>query len=102
MAIPGAYRLLPYFAYQAQSWHLPRRVVAKVEWHQGELFPRVGFIVTNLSYPPKGIVRFYNGRGTAEQWIKEGKYALNWTRCQGRREIVPAGRRETVPLNAAV
>ena len=48
------------FAYQAQSWHLPRRVVAKVEWHQGELFPRVGFIVTNLSYPPKGIVRFYN------------------------------------------
>ena len=68
------------FTYQAQSWHLPRRVVAKVEWHQGELFPRVGFIVTNLSYPPKGIVRFYNGRGTAEQWIKEGKYALNWTR----------------------
>ena len=59
------------FAYQAQSWHLPRRVVAKVEWHRGELFPRVGFIVTNLSYPPKGIVRFYNGRGTAEQWIKE-------------------------------
>jgi len=68
------------FAYQAQSWHVSRRVVAKVEWHQGELFPRVGFIVTNLSYPPKGIVRFYNGRGTAEQWIKEGKYALNWTR----------------------
>ena len=68
------------FAYQGQSWRLPRRVVAKVEWHRGELFPRVGFIVTNLSYPPKGIVRFYNGRGTAEQWIKEGKYALNWTR----------------------
>ena len=43
------------------------------KWHQGELFPRVGFIVTNLSYPTIGIVRFYNGRGTAEQWIKEGK-----------------------------
>ena len=68
------------FVYQAQSWDVPRRVVAKVEWHQGELFPRVGFIVTNLSYPTKGIVSFYNGRGTAEQWIKEGKYALNWTR----------------------
>ena len=68
------------FTYQAQSWSHSRRVVAKVEWHQGELFPRLGFIVTNLSYPPKGIVRFYNGRGTAEQWIKEGKYALNWTR----------------------
>jgi hypothetical protein len=68
------------FAYQAQSWDVSRRVVARVEWHQGELFPRVGFIVTNLSYPAIGIVRFYNGRGTAEQWIKEGKYALNWTR----------------------
>ena len=51
-----------------------------MEWHQGELFPRVGFIVANLSYPTIGIVRFYNGRGTAEQWIKEGKHALNWTR----------------------
>ena len=38
---------------------------------------RVGFIVTNLSYPPKGITHFYNGRGTAEQWIKEGKYLMN-------------------------
>ena len=68
------------FAYRAQSWNVSRRVVAKMEWHQGELFPRIGFIVTNLSYPAIGIVRFYNGRGTAEQWIKEGKYALNWTR----------------------
>ena len=79
------------FAYQAQSWHLPRRVVAKVEWHQGELFPRVGFIVTNLSYPPKGIVRFYNGRGTAEQWIKEGKYALNWTRLSCHKFVANQG-----------
>jgi hypothetical protein len=68
------------FAYQAQSWNVSRRVVAKVEWHQGELLPRVGIIVTNLSYPTLGIVRFHNGRGTAEQWIKEGKYALSWTR----------------------
>jgi DDE family transposase len=46
----------------------------------GGAISQVGFIVTNLSYPAKGIVRFYNGRGTAEQWIKEGKYTLNWTR----------------------
>ena len=39
------------FSYQAQSWSKPRRVVAKVEWHQGELYPRVGFIVTNLKRP---------------------------------------------------
>jgi len=61
--------------------------VAKVEWHQGELFPRVGFIVTNLSAKPKGVVRFYNGRGTAEQWIKEGKYALNWTQLSCHRFV---------------
>ena len=71
--------------YQAGSWERARRVVAKVEWHQGELFPRVGFIVTNLSTGAKGVVHFYNGRGTAEQWIKEGKYALNWTRLSCHR-----------------
>jgi hypothetical protein len=68
------------FSYQAQSWTKPRRVVAKVEWHQGELYPRVGFIVTNLSRPAERVVKFYNGRGTAEQWIREGKAALRWTR----------------------
>ena len=72
------------FQYQAASWDRPRRVIAKVEWHRGELFPRVGFMVTNMSAHAQGVVHFYNGRGTAEQWIKEGKYALNWTRlsCQ--------------------
>ena len=68
------------FSYQAQSWKTPRRVVAKVEWHAGELYPRVGFIVTNLSRPAQRVVAFYNGRGTAEQWIKEGKNAAKWTR----------------------
>ena len=63
------------FWYRAGSWDRARRVVAKVEWHRGELFPRVGFIVTNMTAGPEGVVRFYNGRGTAEQWIKEGKYA---------------------------
>jgi hypothetical protein len=72
------------FRYQAASWDISRRVVAKVEWHAGELFPRVGFIVTNLRWKSSNVVRFYNKRGTAEQWIKEGKYALNWTRLSCR------------------
>jgi hypothetical protein len=50
-----------------------RRIVAKVEWHPGELYPRVGFIVTNLRRSARRVVAFYNGRGTAEQYIKEGK-----------------------------
>jgi hypothetical protein len=68
------------FCYQAKGWTRARRVVAKVEWHQGELYPRVGFIVTNLTRPNERVVKFYNGRGTAEQWIKEGKNAIRWTR----------------------
>jgi hypothetical protein len=68
------------FMYQAASWDKARRVVAKVEWHQGELFPRVGFVVTNLGGGAASVVWFYNGRGTAEQWIKEGKNAVKWTR----------------------
>ncbi len=72
------------FSYQAQSWDRPRRVVAKVEWHSDELFPRVGFIVTNMSRWSRKVVKFYNGRGTAEQWIKEGKYAVKWTRLSCR------------------
>ena len=68
------------FSYQAGSWDRKRRVVAKVEWHPGELHPRVGFIVTNLSRSAERVVAFYNQRGKAEQYIKEGKYAIKWTR----------------------
>jgi hypothetical protein len=59
--------------------------VAKVEHHLGELFPRVGFLVTNMSLPSRSLVRFYNQRGTAEQWIKEGKQATSWTRLSCHR-----------------
>jgi hypothetical protein len=67
------------FSYQAQSWKKTRRVVAKVEWQPGELYPRVDFIVTNLLRPAERVVG-YNQRGTAEQWIKEGKGAIRWMR----------------------
>jgi hypothetical protein len=73
------------FLYRAASWEKARRVVAKVEHHRGELFPRVGFIVTNLSLPSRAVVRFYNRPGTAEQWIKEGKQATHWTRLSCHR-----------------
>src|SRR4029077_6873190 len=72
------------FSYRAGSWPKPRRVIAKVEWHPGELYPRVGFIVTNLSRPVDRVVAFYNKRGTCEQWIKEGKGAIKWTRLSCR------------------
>ena len=65
------------FLYQAAPWTTAQRVVAKVEFHAGELFPRVGFLVTNIELPSRAVVRFYNKRSTAEQWIKEGKLAVN-------------------------
>ena len=58
----------------------PRRVVAKIECHPRELSPRVGFIVTIRTLHNERVLAFYNGRGTAEQHIKEGKHALKWTR----------------------
>lgn len=59
-------------------------MLAKVEWHPGELFPRVDFLVTNLPLEPEQVVRFYNQRGTARQHIMEGKMALKWTRLSCR------------------
>ena len=70
------------FLYQAVSWKTARRVVAKVEHHQGELFPREGFIVTNLTLPSRAVVRL---RDTAKQWIKEGKQAVKMTRLSCHR-----------------
>ena len=64
--------------YRAGSWECARRVVVKIAWHAGELFPRVGFIVTNLKWHAKKVVRFYNARGTAEVCHAHyvGKYSL--------------------------
>ncbi len=68
------------FTYQAQScrgrvgsW--PRWSGTKASCTRGS-----GFIVTTLTRPAERVSKFYNGRGTAEQWIKEGKQALRWTR----------------------
>ena len=80
------------FSYRAGSWNKPRRVVAKVEWHPGELYPRVGFIVTNMTRPAERVVAFYNHRGTAEQHIKEGKNAVTWTRLSCHRFAANAAR----------
>jgi Transposase DDE domain group 1 len=73
------------FLYQAASWKQARRVVVKVEFHCGELFPRVGFIATNFTAESRAVVRFYNKRGTAEQWIKKSKQAVATTRLSCHR-----------------
>jgi len=72
------------FRYRAGSWSAKRGGGAKFEWHPDELYPRVGFIITNLARPADRVVVFYNQRGTAEQYIKEGKNAVKWTRLSCR------------------
>ena len=73
------------FRYQAASWKTARRLVAKIEFQCGELFPRVSFIVTTLEMDSRAVGRFYNKRGTAEQWIREGKQAVKMTRLSCHR-----------------
>ncbi|MBM4329249.1 MAG: transposase [Deltaproteobacteria bacterium] len=63
---------------QPKTWDRERRVVAKIEWHDGELFPRIGFIVTNSKLPAGKVVKVYNRRGDVENRIKEGKNTLRW------------------------
>jgi hypothetical protein len=71
--------------------------VVKVEWDTGELFPRVGFIVTDLKWDSKSVVCFSNRRGTAEQWIKEGKVAVKWTKPSCRWFKDNAARLQLIP-----
>jgi hypothetical protein len=73
------------FLYQAANWKPARQALTKLEHHAGELFPRVSFIVTNVTLASRIVVRFYNKRGTAEQWIKEGKMAVDMTRLSYHR-----------------
>src|SRR5262245_43038922 len=71
------------FRYQAKSWDRSRRVVAKIEWHAGELFPRVGFVVTDLRRSPKRVIKFSNGRGTAELYRTDYVPRDNYDRGAG-------------------
>ena len=80
------------FYYQADSWNKPRRVIGKIEWHWDQLFPRVNYVITNLNWSAKKVVKFYNKRGTAEQWIKEGKNAVRWTKLSCRRFVANEAR----------
>ena len=41
--------------------------------------------MTNMARPAERVATFYNQRGTAEQWIREGKNAVTWTRLSCRR-----------------
>jgi hypothetical protein len=72
------------FSYPAQSWKKWRRVVAKVEWHPDELYPRVGFIVTNLARPAERIVAFYISAARQSNGSKKARTRSKWARLSCR------------------
>jgi len=78
--------------YQAESWHKPRRVVAKIEWHQGELFPRIAFVLTNSRLSAGKLVKVYNGGAIWETGSRRAKILSAGTRP------FPSVSRPTKPL----
>ena len=69
------------FSYRAGSWTSP----AGLEPHSGELYPRVGFIVTNLSRPAERVVAFYNQRGTARNGSRKARTPSTRLSCRSLR-----------------
>lgn len=53
-------------------------MVCKIEWHLDELFPRLGFIVTNFRLSSHEFLKTYNDRAEMENRIREGKNTLRW------------------------
>jgi hypothetical protein len=67
--------------YQATKWKRKRRAVIKAEvvrlpGREPRDNPR--FVITNLSWSPKGVYRFYRKRGDAENRIRELKDGLRF------------------------
>jgi len=69
------------FTYQAGSWTKPRRVTAKVEWHPGELYPRVGFIVTNMSRPAERVLLSTTSAEHASNGSRKARARSNGRGC---------------------
>jgi hypothetical protein len=58
----------------------------------GELFPRIGFGVTNSKLPGSKVIKVYNGRAEIKNRIKEGKNTLRWDKTSWQRFEANQGR----------
>jgi hypothetical protein len=72
-------------SYQAGSWEIPRRVVCRIAWHENELFPQIGFVVTNSRISVEKVIKLYHRRAEIENRIKEGKNTLRWDKTSCHR-----------------
>ena len=81
------------FLYQAGSWGHPRRVVFKIEKPYGQMVHTYTFIVTTMEgLAPYQVLQFYCGRGTMENFIKEGKSGFDFSAVSSSTMIVNANR----------
>jgi hypothetical protein len=70
-------KLYTEFAYQAESWSKPRRLICKVE--VSEKGENIRFVVTNIKLSRKAYIyeTIYCGRGQMENYIKDHKLYLH-------------------------
>lgn len=87
------------FTCWAASWSHALGVVAMIEWHPGEHYPRIGFVVTDLRLDTNYVVVFYDQRHTVQQWIEEDRNSVKWTRLSCRAMQTDAVRLRFYVLN---
>lgn len=80
------------FTYKAKTWLQERRVVCKIETHEGQMMPMHTFIVTNMALPMQSVVDFYCNRGIMENFIKECKSGFDIAAVSSSAEKVNANR----------
>lgn len=64
--------------YRKQTWDKERSMMAKIEWIEGELFPKIGFVVTDSKLPAGKVVKVSTARCDMEKRIQEGGNTLRW------------------------
>ena len=60
-------------SYHVGRWEKPHRLVCRILWYENELFPGIGFVVTNSRITVEKVIKFHNHRAEIEKKIKEHK-----------------------------
>jgi hypothetical protein len=78
-------RVFGEFTHEANSWGVPRRIIAKAQ--HTPIGPDLRFLVTNSTMPPADAYTEYCMRGQAENFIKDFKLGLSGDRLSCHRFV---------------